>query len=202
MIFEYSRRLEAEDFRGNIFDVARRRLLGSCLCSNICGEFTAGRITELEVYAGPEDKACHAYQNKNTVRTRVMFEKGGVAYVFFIYGMYNQFNVVTGEEGVPQAVLIRSLEPIAGIDVMRRRRQKEDLRDLTTGPGKLCQALGITREHNGASLRGSILWISPSEEPLTEDKICASARIGIDYAEEYKDKLWRYTVKDNPFVSK
>lgn len=201
-MFEYSRRREAEDFCGNIFDVARRYLLGSYLCSNIGGEFTAGRITELEVYSGPEDKACHAYQNKNTNRTKTMFCRGGVAYVFFIYGMYNQFNVVTGKEGYPQAVLIRSLEPVAGTEIMQKRRKKEKLRDLTTGPGKLCQALGITREYDNVSLTGNTLWISPAERFLSEDEICASARIGIDYSEEYKDKLWRYTIKDNPFVSK
>lgn len=199
---DFNKRLRPEDYCGNIFDVARRHLLGSYLCSNIGGEFTAGRITELEVYSGPEDKACHAYQNKNTNRTKTMFCRGGVAYVFFIYGMYNQFNVVTGEEGYPQAVLIRSLEPVAGTKIMQKRRRKEKLRDLTTGPGKLCQALGVTREHDGISLSGNKLWISPAERVLSEDEICASARIGIDYAEEYKDKLWRYTIKDNPFVSK
>ena len=199
---DFNKRLRPEDYCGNIFDVARRHLLGSYLCSNIGGEFTAGRVTELEVYSGPEDKACHAYQNRNTNRTKTMFCRGGVAYVFFIYGMYNQFNVVTGEEGYPQAVLIRSLEPVAGTEIMQKRRKKEKLRDLTTGPGKLCQALGITREHDGISLSGNKLWISPAERVLSEDEICASARIGIDYAEEYKDKLWRYTIRDNPFVSK
>lgn len=199
---DFSLRLQPKDYSGNIFDVACRKLLGSCLCSNIDGEFTAGRITELEVYSGPEDKACHAYQNKCTNRTKTMFCKGGTAYVFFIYGMYNQFNVVTGEEGFPQAVLIRALEPVAGIETMRKRRKKEKLKDLTTGPGKLCQALGITREQDGLDLCGDLLWISPAEKEPNKEEICASVRIGIDYAEEYKDKLWRYTIKGNPFVSK
>ncbi len=199
---DFSARFNPEDFCGNIFDIARHHLLGSYLCSNIGGEFTAGKITELEVYSGPEDKACHAYQNKLTNRTKTMFCKGGVAYVFFIYGMYNQFNVVTGNEGFPQAVLIRSLEPLAGIETMKNRRRKQKLKELTTGPGKLCQALGITREHDAINLCGNTLWISPAKEALSASEICASARVGIDYAEEYKDKPWRFTICQNPFISK
>lgn len=196
----FSQRLTASIYNLDAFELAQKHLLGASLCSCINGHLTAGKITELEVYIGSCDKACHAYPNKLTPRTATMFRAGGCAYVFFVYGMYNQFNVVAGPEGTANAILIRSLEPLSGIETMCQRRKTPDIRNLTTGPGKLCQALGITRkEHDGISLTGSELWISPRTET---PQIVAAPRIGIDYAEEYKDKLWRFYIKDNPFVSR
>jgi len=129
-----------------------------------------------------------------------MFRAGGCAYVFFVYGMYNQFNVVVSPEGTANAILIRSLEPVAGIETMQARRKVSELRNLTTGPGKLCQALGITRkEHDRADLCGNLLWLSPAEHPYPSK---ALKRVGIDYAGADKDNLWRFVIKDNPFVSK
>lgn len=195
----FENRLKKEEYLRDPFDIAREVLLGAYLCSNIGGSFTAGKITELEVYIGAEDKACHAYLNKQTPRNAVMFEQGGVAYVFFVYGMYNQFNVVTNEKGTANALLIRSLEPVDGIEVMQERRKCAKLENLTTGPGKLCQALGITREQNGIDLNGDVLWISPKTEIC---EVVAAPRVGIDYAEEYKDKPWRFYAKDSRFISK
>ena len=196
----YDSRLKKSDFLGNPFNVATDVLLGSYLCSYVDGQLCVGKITELEVYIGAEDKACHAYLNKKTVRNAPMFEAGGCAYVFFVYGMYNQFNVVVSPQGVADAILIRSLEPVYGIDVMKERRKCDKLANLTTGPGKLCQALGISREHNYVDLcESNVLWLSPRD--CTPQSV-ASPRVGIDYAEEYKDVPWRFMIKDNKFISK
>ncbi len=195
----FESRLPAEEYLKDPFEIAKEVLLGAYLCSNIGGRFTAGKITELEVYIGAEDKACHAYPNKKTPRNEVMFEQGGVAYVFFVYGMYNQFNVVTNEKGTANALLIRALEPVGGLEIMQERRKCTKIENLTTGPGKLCQALGITREQNGINLGGDVLWISPKTEKY---KIKEVPRVGIDYAEEYKDKPWRFYIENNRFISK
>lgn len=197
---DYEKRILPSEYQKDAFELAVNHLLGAYLCSNVEGKFTAGMITELEVYIGEYDKACHAYPNKLTPRTATMFKTGGCAYVFFVYGMYNQFNVVAGPSGTANAILIRSLEPVAGIEIMQQRRKTEILKNLTTGPGKLCQALGINRKlHDGIDLNGSELWISPrTHEHLYE----ARPRIGIDYAEEYKDKPWRFFISRNSFISK
>lgn len=198
--YMFEEKLDKQVYFRDPFEVATRFLLGAYLCSNIGGRFTAGKIIELEVYIGAEDKACHAYPNRKTKRNAVMFEEGGQSYVFFVYGMYNQFNVVVSEKGTANAVLIRGLEPVCGIEVMKERRGCEKIENLTTGPGKLCQALGITREHNAVDLSGNLLWISPGSE--ANAAWTATKRIGIDYAEEYKDKLWRFVLKNNKFVSR
>jgi len=198
-MYGFSKKIDRDAYLGDPFDVAANVLLGAYLCSYINGQFTAGRITELEVYIGAEDKACHAYLNRKTARNAVMFERGGLAYVFFVYGMYHQFNVVIGEKGEANAVLIRGLEPVAGLDVMAARRGTDKVGNLTTGPGKLCQALGITRLHNAVDLAGDLLWLSPRDMPVEWE---TTPRIGIDYAEEYRDKPWRYVIKGNKFVSK
>lgn len=197
---DFSRRLSPDIYRQDAFELAQKHLLGAYLCSKINGELTAGMITELEVYIGSCDKACHAWPNKKTPRTATMFRSGGCAYVFFVYGMYNQFNVVAGPEGTANAVLIRSLEPVAGLETMMRRRKCENPANLTTGPGKLCQALAVTRrEHDGIDLGGNTVWISPGKGGYP---FVSRPRIGIDYAEEYKDKPWRFYIKDNRFVSR
>lgn len=199
-MIDFKQLIPAEACLGDPFVLAREHLLGAYLCSEIGGCFTAGMITELEVYIGSCDKACHAYPNKKTPRTEVMFRSGGCAYVFFVYGMYNQFNVVAGPEGEANAILIRALEPVSGLETMAARRKTDNLKNLTTGPGKLCQALGITaKEHNGISLSRPPLWIARGQKVYP----CAAVpRVGIDYAEEYKDKPWRYYIKGNCFISR
>ncbi|SDC59555.1 MULTISPECIES: DNA-3-methyladenine glycosylase [unclassified Candidatus Frackibacter] len=177
-------------------------LLGKLLVREIGGKQIIARIVETEAYVGPEDKACHAYQNKRTKRTEVMFKRGGFSYVYLIYGMYNCFNVVAGDEGKPEAVLVRGVEPINGLDIIKKNRQIKSKKkeDLTNGPGKLCQALDIDRSLNGCDLTtNQELYIKDSDEVV---EIVADKRINIDYAEEYRDKLWRFYVKENQFVSK
>ncbi len=196
----YNDKIDEITYLKNPFDFAVNDLLGAYLCSNVENKFTVSKITEVEVYIGDTDKACHAYPNKLTKRTATMFKKGGCAYVFLVYGIYNQFNVVVSDEGVANAILVRSAEPIIGINYMQERRKTENINQLTTGPGKLCQAMGINKiQHDGINLASNVLWLSPKQQNY---KHIATKRIGIDYAGSDKDNLWRYYITDNNFISK
>lgn len=188
--------------RSNTLLIARQLLGCKLVVPAADGTRTSGLIVETEAYMGAEDKAAHSYGNRRTARTEAMFATGGIAYVYFIYGMYYQFNVVTGSVDVPHAILIRGLEPLEGIERMRERRHAKRDRDLTSGPGKLCQALGLERSFNGADLTGSRVWIEAAEKKLAPRHIMSGVRIGIDYAEEYKEKPWRFWIKDNIYVSR
>jgi DNA-3-methyladenine glycosylase len=158
-------------------------------------------IVETEAYVGAIDKACHAYRNRSE-RTEIMYHDGGYAYVYLIYGLYYCFNVVTGLSGEGNAVLVRALEPIIGIDQMCRRRKTEQLHNLCSGPGKVCQALAITKEEYGMDL-------CDPDNPLhlvcfrsiPDDRIATSPRINVAYAEEAAAWPWRFYVKNNPYVS-
>jgi DNA-3-methyladenine glycosylase len=150
---------------------------------------------------GPEDRASHAYGNRRTTRTEPMYAVGGTAYVYFIYGMYFQFNVVTGPVSIPHAVLVRGVEPLEGLDIMRARRPVKDDRSLTNGPGKLCMAMGIDRSFNEADLLNELIWIEEAERAVASKDIASGPRVGIDYAGEYVDKPWRFWIRDNPYVS-
>jgi DNA-3-methyladenine glycosylase len=130
-----------------------------------------------------------------------MYGIGGTAYVFFVYGMYNQFNVVTNDRDVPHAVLIRALEPVEGIELMRKRRQRHGDHHLTNGPGKLCIAMGIDRKLDAADLLGNRVWLEEGRN-VRPAQIASGPRVGIDYAGEWVDKPWRFWIKDNPYVSK
>lgn len=183
--------------------VVARRLLGKRLVVPAPdGTRVSGIIVETEAYAGPEDKASHAYGNRRTARTEMMFAMGGAAYVYFVYGLHHQFNVVTNVESVPHAVLIRALEPEEGLELMRARRPAAGMRNLTSGPGKLCAALGIDRSYNGADLTGETVWIEETRIKVPAERVASGGRVGIDYAEEYVDKPWRFWIKDNPHVSR
>jgi DNA-3-methyladenine glycosylase len=175
-------------------------LLGKVLVRRLNGKTLAGKIVETEAYIGPEDLACHASKGK-TPRTAIMFESGGCAYVYMIYGFYFCLNAVTEAEGYPAAVLIRAVEPLEQISSMRKLR-KNPLRDrdIASGPGKLCMAMGIDKRLNGADLAGNTLWIE--DRKLTVDEIEVSPRVGVDYAGDYKDKPWRFYIRGNPHVSR
>jgi DNA-3-methyladenine glycosylase len=176
-----------------------RQLLGKYLVRKHPDGTTVGRIVETEAYVGPEDKACHASRGR-TPRTEVMFGPAGHAYVYFIYGFYNMLNLVTEAVDHPAAVLIRAVEPVKGIVLMKQRRQSEIVRDLAKGPGRLCEAFGIDRTLNGADLCGNVLFVEDRGQPAP--KCVARPRIGVDYAGKWKDKPWRFLVRDNGFVSK
>lgn len=175
-----------------------KELIGKWLFTQVEGIPTGGMITETEAYAGPEDKASHAYNNRRTERTEVMFHAGGVAYVYLCYGMHNLLNVVTGSEGVPHAVLIRGISPKVGTETMLSRRNKKTVdRTLTRGPGSVCQALGIDRSHNGMSFLSSTLWIEDHHIHIPKKQIQAAPRIGIDYAQEHALLPWRFYYLEN-----
>ena len=179
-----------------------RRLLGSLLVVPARdGRRVSGIIVETEAYRGPEDRASHAHAGRRTRRTETMYARGGTAYVYFVYGMYHQFNVVTSRQDVPHAVLVRALEPVEGIALMRRRRPGEPDRNLTSGPGKLCLALGIDRRLDAADLLGDRVWIE--ERPrIPAAAIASGPRVGIDYAGDWAGRPWRFWVRGNPFVSR
>ena len=188
--------------RSDVVQIARE-LLGKVLVSQTEGKKTAGIIVETEAYSGHNDRASHAYGNRNTKRTSVMYKDGGLAYVYLIYGMYSLLNVVTNRAGIPDAVLIRAIEPVDGMEYMlARRKQSKVAPGLTNGPGKLTIALGITLEHYGVSLSGDLLWIENRGFVLPEDSIAVGTRIGVEYAAEDAARPWRFWVEDNPFVSK
>lgn len=178
------------------------QLLGKKLFTQIDDVITGGIITETEAYDGAIDKACHAYGGKYTNRTATMFLGGGVTYVYLCYGIHHLLNVVSGTEGNPQAVLIRAIEPIVGIETMLQRRKMDKLAPrITAGPGALSQALGIDKKLNAKDLSDNEIWIEDFES-YTDENIVATTRIGVAYAQEHALWPFRFYVKGNKFVSK
>ena len=187
--------------RPNVLTVAKELLGKLLVVPDEEGRRISGMIVEVEAYRGPEDRASHAYGGRRTNRTETMYKSGGVAYVYFVYGMYNQFNVVSNVEDVPHAILVRALEPVEGIEVMRTRRHPHKDKNLTSGPGKLCLAMGIDRQLDKADLLGEKVWIEKFET-IPASKISKGPRIGIDYAEAWIEKPWRFWIRDNEYVSR
>ena len=179
-----------------------RDLPGLYLFRRIGNTTLAGRIVEVEAYLGSRDPASHAYRGM-TPRNEVMFRGGGHLYVYFTYGMHFCCNVVAGPEGSGLAVLLRAVEPVAGIDLMTRHRstdgRRRALHDLCSGPGKLCQAFGIARGENGTDLCGETIWIARGRKRATPRRIARSTRIGISSGKEHP---WRFYLKESPFVSR
>ena len=187
--------------RPNVLHVARDLLGKLLVVANRNGKRVSGRIVEAEAYRGPQDRAAHSYGGRRTRRTEPMYGVGGTAYVFFVYGMYYQFNVVTNVADTPHAVLIRAVEPVEGIELMRKRRSSRPDRNLTNGPGKLCIALDIDRKLDATDLLGDRVWLEDGPA-IPRSQIASGPRIGIDYAEEWIDKPWRFWIKGNPFVNR
>ncbi len=192
-------KLTADFYHHDTVETARR-LLGKIIVRRLDDHIVlAGRITETEAYIGRCDKACHAYGYKKTARTETLFMPPGHAYIYLIYGLYHCLNFVTEPEGEPAAVLIRAITPVSGADEMWRRRYGDSPvtpareRGFLNGPGKLCQAMNLTRAENGMDLTGDILYVR--DGAITPDEtILARPRIGIDYAEEARDFPWRFTL--------
>ncbi|HHX77119.1 MAG TPA: DNA-3-methyladenine glycosylase [Firmicutes bacterium] len=172
-----------------------RQLLGKILVHNTEEGLVSGIIVETEAYLRENDPGCHAACGM-TKRNEVMFEEGGIAYVYLIYGMYYCFNVVTGQKGDGEAVLVRAVEPLEGLEVMARARGRKDPYALCSGPGKLCQAFGIDARHNGKPLMGPDLGIMEGKKT---GRVKVSPRVGLTRG---KDKLLRFYFDDCPFVSK
>ena len=180
-----------------------QELLGKQLFTLIDGELTGGTIVETEAYNGVSDKASHAYGGRFTNRTQTMYLLGGHAYVYLCYGIHHLFNVVTGREDTPHAVLIRGLEPVTGVALMLHRRNMPVLKpNLTAGPGALAKALGIDRNLNGKDLSGNDIWIEDNGISIPAKDIVAASRVGVAYAEDHALLPWRFYVKGNKFVSK
>ena len=188
--------------------IVAKELLGKVLVHEAGGKMTSAIIVETEAYMGIEDKAAHSYAGRRPPRVEVMYGSPGFSYVFTIYGLHCCFNVVTREKGNPQAVLIRAVEPVDGVEHMARRRfsgsyeelTKIQRRNLSNGPGKLCAALAVNKECNGLDLCGNNLYIL-KENVIRDFDIIEKKRVGIDYAEEAKDFLWRYYIEANEYVS-
>lgn len=200
------KKLDREFYNRDSIIVAKE-LLGKVLVHEIGGQKISAKIVETEAYMGFDDKAAHSYGGKRTSRVEVMYGGPGFAYVFMIYGMYCCFNIVTCEEGKPQAVLIRAAEPLEEIEWMAQRRfgksyeqlTRSQHKGLTNGPGKLCIALSIDRGFNGMDLCGNEVYI---EEGKSQNlNIVTTKRVGVDYAEEAKDYPWRFYIKSNEYVS-
>ena len=186
--------------RADVVMVARE-LLGKVLITDVNGIIAGGMIVETEAYSHNE-KGCHAYASKKTPRNAIMFEKGGYAYVYLCYGMHHLFNIVTNQKGVAEAVLIRALEPVHGIDEMllRRGALKNNFH-LTSGPGKLTKALGIDRKLNGKFLLDDEVWVEDHDIKISKRNIVAGPRVGIDYAGEDALLPWRFRLKGNAWTS-
>jgi DNA-3-methyladenine glycosylase len=175
-----------------------RECIGKILVHRSSQGLVAGRIVETEAYRGPEDRAAHSFGGRRTARTEVMYGPPGYAYVFFVYGMHFHFNIVTTREGAPHAVLVRAVEPLRGVRLMAARRELDtDDLGLTSGPGKLCEAFAIDRRDYGADLCKNRLFLSDGPRP----KLARSPRIGIDYAEEWAEKPWRFCDPESRYVS-
>jgi DNA-3-methyladenine glycosylase len=195
--------LPRQFYQQNTITVSQN-LLGKILVHKTEEGTTFGKIVETEAYLGPEDKAAHSSGGRRTPRNEVMYGEKGHAYVYLIYGMYNCVNFTAGTvEGKPEAVLIRALEPVEGVELMAKRRGCPAGKpvNLTNGPGRLCMALGISRAQNLLDLTAPPLYIE--DAPLVPaSEVVASKRIGVDYAGEWKDRPWRFYVKGNRYVSK
>ena len=200
----------SQDFYNQDTVETARNLLGKYLVRRLNGETLAGRIVETEAYVGRCDKACHAYNYRRTPRTETLFASPGTAYIYLIYGMYHCLNFVTEPENEPAAVLLRAIRPVAGTETMARLRYGD--KPLTSyrqkhfldGPGKVCQALALTRAENGMDLTGDVLFVCQTPEdaglppftPPAGERVAAGPRVGIDYAKEARDFPWRFWLEE------
>ena len=174
-------------------------LLGCYLVRTIRGKKLVGRIIETEAYLGMNDPCCHSFKGLRTRRTQTMYLPGGHSYIYFTYGMYYCFNVVTGGIKEPEAVLIRAIQPVQGLSEMKKNRNREQLTELCSGPGKLCQALNITKSLNAADLsREGKIYIAKGRKlnPIELD-----SRVGLPWHEDSAYWFLRFYIKNNPFVS-
>jgi len=185
--------------RSNVTTIARQ-LLGKVLATKINGEVTSGVIVETEAYSETE-RGSHAFRGM-TKRNEVMFGQGGTVYVYLCYGVHEMFNVVTNREKKADAILIRALEPLAGVETMLKRINKSSPARITSGPGKLTKALGIDRKLNGEQLGTNKIWIEDQGLKIKPANIVSSPRIGIDYAGDDALLPWRFTIRDNKWISK
>jgi DNA-3-methyladenine glycosylase len=197
-------KLPVEFYRRSPVTQIARDLLGTYLCTrNGNRKLTSGMIVETEAYAAQNDKACHASGYNRTERNDAMFRAGGIAYIYLCYGIHHLFNVVTNLEGEPEAVLIRAVKPEEGLDIMLRRRGHSSIQpELTAGPGRLTQALGINQSHYGLDLQSEPIWIEGRGVHVANTEIEATPRIGVQYAGKDAEKPWRFTIAGSQWTSR
>jgi DNA-3-methyladenine glycosylase len=187
--------------RNNVVQIAKE-LVGKILVTQLNGHITAGRIVETEAYNGIIDKASHAFGGRRTERTEVMYASGGVAYVYLCYGIHHLFNVVTNKKNIPQAVLIRAVEPLMGMDVMLKRTKKKKLDfTLTKGPGNVSKSFGIATKHSGADLLKDLIFIADDGFEVKTNEWTATTRIGVEYSGDDALLPYRFIIMNNRFVS-
>jgi DNA-3-methyladenine glycosylase len=179
-----------------------RFFLGKFLCVQAPDGYAEGVIVETEAYAGPQDAASHAFGNRRTPRTEVMFSAGGVSYVYLCYGLHRMFNIVTGPLDFPQAILVRAVRITAGHEVVRSRRPGVPDKGWASGPGRVCAALGIGLGHNALDLAGDLIWLEDRGVRPPAREIRRTPRIGVDYAGRWAAKPWRFVWEgDTPSAS-
>jgi DNA-3-methyladenine glycosylase len=188
--------------RSDVLEIARN-LLGKILVTQIDNKYTSGRIVETEAYAGVGDRASHAYGGRRTNRTEIMYARAGHAYIYLCYGIHHLFNVVTGAEDTPHAILIRALEPMDGIEwMLKRTGKKKPDSSLTRGPGNVSKAMGLLTRHSGLSLLNGPVFIGEDSLTMKEKVIISTPRIGVAYAMEDAKLPYRFYIVGNPYVSK
>jgi len=178
--------------RDEVVEISRD-LIGKIICTNKNGQVTSGIITETEAYSGRNDRACHANDGLRTERTEIMYGPGGYSYVYLCYGIHYLFNIVTNKEKAADAVLIRAIHPIEGVEVMKKRRNiTNDEKPISSGPGILSQALGINKNDYGVDLTNGPIWIEDRSIQVRTSMIRSTPRIGVDYAGEHAKRKWRF----------
>lgn len=198
----YSQKLPLPFYRRQQVVKVAKALMGKLLVTYFDGELCVGRITETEAYDGVNDRASHAWNGRYTPRTATMYQPGGIAYVYLCYGIHHLFNVVTGLENHPQAVLIRSVEPLKGINTMLMRTGKKQVNKLLcAGPGNVSKAMGIHSLHNAANLQSKELFIADDRFAFPSRQILATPRIGVDFAGDHAQWPYRFIVANHPFIS-
>jgi len=186
------RKLTRKDYSDPKPTRAARFFLGKVLCVQAPDGYAEGLITETEAYGGPQDAASHAYGNRRTARTEIMFAPGGVAYVYLCYGMHRLFNIVTGPRDSPQAVLVRAVKITAGNELMEKRRPGVAEKNWASGPGRVCAALSIGMDHNGHDLQSETIWIEDRGVVVPNREVKRTPRIGVNYAGLWALKPWRF----------
>ena len=187
--------------RDDVIQISKE-LLGKFLFSKSDGIITGGMIVETEAYKGIKDKASHAFNNKTTSKNKTMYNNGGVSYIYLCYGLHYLFNIVTNKQTIPDAILIRAIEPTKGLKkIIERRKILSNEYNLTNGPGKLTQALNIKKTDNGKCLINSKIWLEDRKIKIKDSMIHKTKRVGIDFSEEYATKKWRFYIINNPWIS-
>lgn len=188
--------------RKDVVKIAKE-LLGKIIVTCFDGEITSGRIVETEAYAGIVDKASHSFAGKRTARNEHMYSAAGTAYIYICYGMHQMLNIVTNAKEIPDAVLIRAIEPLEGIDIMLKRTGKKTLdKTLTRGPGNVGKALGIFKHHSGLYLLDDEIYVLDDSKKIPDEEIGISKRIGVESAGEDALLPYRFYLKGNQYVSR